>query len=69
MGATTEANGEPLGLECPRCGCFDLRVTHSWPARNGRRRRRRQCRHCLKIFTTYEVTAAILGKLEKRPPA
>lgn len=48
------------GVVCRTCGCADL------PVRNtrysiGRIVRYRQCRHCGKRMTTYEVLPAMLG--------
>lgn len=44
----------PPGLRCPRCGCPDLRVTHTRPAA-GRVRRYRRCRHCGRVVSTLET--------------
>ncbi len=41
------------GLECPLCGCADLRVSHTRKCR-GRIRRRRVCQHCFEGFWTTE---------------
>ena len=43
----------PGGIECPKCGCRDMKVLWTRPG-HGRVRRRRQCRHCKKLLTTYE---------------
>jgi hypothetical protein len=40
-------------LECPNCGCRDLRVYYTRVYRN-RRIRRRFCRHCGRQVTTTE---------------
>ena len=52
---------QPVGLVCPRCNCVDLRVlnTRYTP---GRIVRYRQCRHCGRRVTTYEVTPAELAQ-------
>lgn len=50
----------PRGLVCPRCACADLRVLNTRYAR-GRIVRYRQCRHCGRRVTTYEVTPAGLA--------
>jgi len=50
------------GIECPRCGCKDLRDDRGLPAweviktmkGNGHIRRRRRCRHCGKYVYTRE---------------
>jgi ribosomal protein L40E len=49
-GATPES---PLGLECRKCGCRDLRVDHTTRA-NGHIIRYRHCRHCGQRITTAE---------------
>ena len=42
------------GIPCPKCGCADLRTTHT---RKSTRtiRRRRECKHCLHAFWTIET--------------
>ena len=45
------------GLECPRCGCRHFYTTHTEPLRDGRIRRRKECRHCGRKIVTYEATA------------
>ncbi len=50
----------PKGVVCPRCGCADLRVRNTRYA-VGRIVRYRQCRHCGKRITTYEVTPSALA--------
>jgi transcriptional regulator NrdR family protein len=47
------------GVVCPRCACADLRVLNTRYA-HGRIVRYRQCRHCGRRLTTYEVTPAEL---------
>ena len=43
------------GIECPDCGCCDLRVVMTRTRQVvGRIRRVRECRHCGKRITTYE---------------
>jgi len=44
------------GLECPGCGCTHFRVLYTRRALGGRLLRRRECRHCGRRVTTYEVT-------------
>lgn len=50
----------PMGLTCPRCGCADLRVRNTRHSQS-RIVRYRECRHCGKYLTTYEVTPAMLA--------
>ena len=52
----------PQGLVCSRCGCADLRVRNTRRS-HGRIVRYRQCRHCGRRMTTYEVTPAMLAGL------
>ncbi len=43
-------------MRCPFCGCEESRVIDSRPTdENERIRRRRECIHCGKRFTTYET--------------
>lgn len=52
----TPARPEGTGIECPQCGCQDLRVM--WIRhRPGYIVRRRRCRHCGKEITTREKVA------------
>ena len=46
-------------MKCPYCGEFDSRVVDTRAARDGIRRRR-ECKHCDRRFTTYEQVAAVL---------
>jgi transcriptional regulator NrdR family protein len=50
------------GVTCPRCGCMDLRVLNTRYQHN-RIVRYRQCRHCDRRVTTYEVLPAQLASL------
>jgi transcriptional regulator NrdR family protein len=43
------------GIECPRCGCRHFYTTHTEPLRDGRIRRRKECRHCGRKIVTYEA--------------
>lgn len=43
-----------IGLECPRCGCKDLRVVYTKRKPGGKIMRRRECRHCGRRTTTWE---------------
>lgn len=49
-------NGKAAGLECPKCGCRDLRAmrTKKMPRRIMRQRR---CRLCGRVVTSYEYLA------------
>lgn len=51
------------GLECPQCGCRHFYTTHTEPLRDGRIRRRKECRHCGRKIVTYEATV----RVESRP--
>ena len=42
-----------LGLECPACGCVDLKTTHTERLRRCTRRRK-VCRHCGKRIVSTE---------------
>ena len=43
-------------MKCPYCGWEDSKVVDSRPTDDGERiRRRRECFHCAKRFTTYEI--------------
>ena len=47
--------GAALGMKCPFCGHADTQVVETRMAEDGDFiRRRRQCAHCEKRFTTYE---------------
>jgi hypothetical protein len=50
----------PKGVVCSRCGCADLRVRNTRHSR-GRIVRYRECRHCGKRITTYEVPPCMLA--------
>jgi len=47
------------GVVCSRCGCADLRVRNTRYSM-GRIVRYRECRHCGKRVTTYEVPPSML---------
>lgn len=49
-----EPPSEKRGLECPTCGCRELRVVYTRRALGGRLVRRRECRHCGRRITTSE---------------
>jgi hypothetical protein len=53
-------NAKPAGLECPRCGCCDLRVTRTVRMQS-RIRRERSCRHCGRRVISYEHLAGERG--------
>jgi len=47
-------------MKCPFCALEDSRVIDSRPSDEGTRiRRRRECEHCKKRFTTYEIVETI----------
>ena len=50
----------PLGLVCPKCGCADMRVLNTRYVAD-RIVRYRQCRHCGRKATSYEVLPAKLA--------
>lgn len=52
--------GEARGVVCPRCGCAHLPVLNTRRSL-GRIVRYRQCRHCGRRVTTYEVTPSKLA--------
>lgn len=43
------------GISCPQCGCCHFYTTHTEPLRDGRVRRRKECRHCGRKVVTYEA--------------
>ena len=49
-----ELDKSDRGLRCPRCGCRHFYTTHTEPLRDGRIRRRKECRHCGRRIVTYE---------------
>ncbi|MDO4199367.1 MAG: transcriptional regulator NrdR [Clostridia bacterium] len=54
-------------MKCPYCGHESSKVVESRCADEGSRvRRRRECEHCLKRFTTYEVVEYIPLMVVKR---
>ena len=44
----------PRGIVCPKCGCRHFETTNTEPLRDGRIRRRKQCRHCGRKLVTFE---------------
>ncbi len=55
--------GAPLrGIECPQCGCRHFYTTHTEPLRDGRIRRRKECRYCGRKVITYEAPPGLQGK-------
>lgn len=48
---------EKQGLECPGCGCCDLRVIYTRKTFGGRLMRRRECRNCGRRVMTFERPA------------
>lgn len=57
--------GEVTGFACRKCGCRHLDVLHTYDVKGGKRRRRRQCRHCGHTFTTVETSVSDAGRPEK----
>ncbi len=47
---------DQVGIRCRRCGCQDLRTTHTRRVRDGMIRRYKECRHCGSRLTTHEAT-------------
>ena len=52
------------GIACPRCGCRHFYTTHTEPLRDGRIRRRKECRHCGRKLVTYEATQVPAAQLD-----
>ncbi len=63
---TWPAKGSMRGIACPRCGCADLRVRNTRYS-FGRTVRYRECRHCGRRITTYEVLPSMLAGTPERP--
>ena len=54
-GSPPSSASRDLGLRCSKCSCRHFRVIYTRPARAGRIKRRRECRHCGKRVTTVET--------------
>ena len=52
---TTDKKKSPIGIACPQCGCRHFYTTHTEPLRDGRIRRRKECRHCGHRIVTFET--------------
>jgi len=52
--AVQQAQVEPRGLRCPKCGCGHFRVIYTRPKLDGKVMRRRECQHCGRRVTTTE---------------
>jgi DNA-directed RNA polymerase subunit RPC12/RpoP len=52
--AAANIDGADRGIECPLCGCRDLRVVYTRPQVDECIMRRRQCRYCGRRVTTIE---------------
>jgi transcriptional regulator NrdR family protein len=50
------ARREDLRSQCLRCGCCHFHTTHTEPLRDGRIRRRKECRYCGKKIVTFEAS-------------
>lgn len=49
-----------MAMRCPYCGFAESKVIDSRPTDEGARiRRRRECLHCAKRFTTYEIIESL----------
>ena len=59
--AADEPDPPPAGLECPDCGCRDLRVDYTRRG-PGFITRRRRCRNCGRCIITREFTARDAGE-------
>ncbi len=44
------------GVRCPKCHCQDTRVYYTRKTYGERTHRRRICRHCEHMFSTFEST-------------
>ena len=55
--AQDEPIEQPRGVACPRCGCRHLPVYYTRHRPDGSILRRRQCRNCGRMVTTYEKPA------------
>jgi len=42
------------GIGCPKCGCKHSLATHTRDATKGTKYRRRVCRNCGRVYSTYE---------------
>lgn len=51
----SKSSDSPRGIECPQCGCRYFYTTHTEPLRDGRIRRRKECRHCGRRVVTLET--------------
>lgn len=63
------ALAEGQGLVCPGCGCSHFWVLYTRRTFGGRLLRRRECRHCGRRVTTYEMIRTLARKDAVLPPA
>lgn len=56
----------PRGIECPQCGCRHFYTTHTEPLRDGRIRRRKECRHCGRKLVTFEQSANLSAESNRQ---
>jgi transcriptional regulator NrdR family protein len=56
---------QPVGIECPHCGCRHFYTTHTEPLHDGRIRRRKECRHCGRKLVTYEAPRAAMRRADR----
>lgn len=54
----TQGKREDRGIICPQCGCRHFDTTHTEPLRDGRIRRRKECRQCGRRVVTFESAPA-----------
>ncbi len=59
---SADPSPEPRGIECPSCGCRHFYTTHTEPLRDGRIRRRKECRHCGRKIVTHEAPHTSLSR-------
>jgi transcriptional regulator NrdR family protein len=58
----TRTKRDEVGIVCPQCGCRHFYTTHTEPLRDGRIRRRKECRHCGRKLVTFESTTGADAK-------
>ena len=57
LGGDRSAPEPDRGIACRKCGCLDSKVYYVRRSIGGKMLRRRECRHCGHLFTTYEKIA------------
>lgn len=53
-GAAFTPPGKPQGIPCPGCGSRHYTKTIETRAKGNRIKREKTCKHCARVFTTYE---------------